>query len=155
MPKQMSAGAAAVKVVSRLVGFSWVLSPLTVFAQAMSTPAAAGQRAVGSSLTVDHRESGKRTVTLPSQAAVKGAAACSSARVIKLDVTSPTANIGEPALIELAMRTGKPLRLENAQCAAGGVMTGSKVALEPEAVVLDPCSLPAQPVPHPDCRKPR
>ncbi len=155
MLKQTRGGTAATKLVPLLLAFAHVLLPETTLAQAALPTAAAAQGTASIPLTVDHRETGKRTVTLASQATVKGAAACSSARVIKLDVTSPTANIGEPALIELAMRTGKSLRLENAQCGAGGVMTGSKVALEPEAVVLDPCSLPAQPVPHPECKKPR
>lgn len=121
-------------------------------AQTPTVPPTSADSSGGTWSRVDQSSAGRRTFTLRERVPIAGAQGCANAKVIQL-TNSHAARPGEPALIETAVRTGKTLRLSDAQCGSDGVVSASGVSMDPVPNVVDPCTIAAPPHGHPDCRK--
>jgi len=124
-------------------------------AHAIAQPApstAAAQSLTVNPVRVEHA-GGVRTLTLPRRLKVNGAKGCDGAQVLKLSAADAKTRPAEPDLVAQALRTGKALKLANAQCNADGSMSGTALSLEPEASSVDPCSMPSFGGSNPNCAK--
>lgn len=110
-------------------------------------------RAVTVGLKVDASLPGMRILHLPKRVAVQGAQGCGDAHTIRLGPSNAVDRPAEAALIELALRTGKPLRITGARCVSDGVMSGSSAALEPDPDTVDLCEVALMPNRPTTCKK--
>jgi len=106
-----------------------------------------------SALSVDQSSDGSRTYRLPQRLSTAGVPDCRNAQVVRVAKSGDRAPIGEPGLIEHALRTGKPLKLREARCDASGAIEVKSVELEHEpSPVADVRSLPLTRGRHQDCK---
>lgn len=112
-------------------------------------PQAQSLQAAAVGLRVDASMPGMRTFHLPKRVAVHGAQGCGDAHTIRLGLSNAVDRPGEAALIELELRTGKPLRISGARCESDGVMSGLSATLEPDpGGGLVPGGADAEPADH-------
>lgn len=131
---------------------------LPVLAQQAPEPAVLGEdgskRAASAGVArAEEDSSGVRTLTLPQPIAVKGVPGCTTARILMIRASADQRRLGEPALIQDAIRSGKPVWVANGQCGTDGVVQGTGISVEAEAAVIDPCTLPMPSGRHPGCKK--
>lgn len=103
-------------------------------------------------LKVDASAQGVRTFDLRRRISVVGAQSCVDAHTIRLGAANAADRPGEVALIEQALRTGKPLRISDGRCVADGVVHGSTVAFEPDANTADLCQVALVPIRPTTCK---
>ena len=101
---------------------------------------------------VDASAPGVQTFALRRRISVVGAPACVDAHTIRLGAAGAADRPGEVALIEEALRTGRPLRISDARCVADGVVHGSTVAFEPDANTADLCQVAPVPIRPATCK---
>lgn len=102
---------------------------------------------------VDASAPGVQTFALRRRVSVVGTPACDDAHTIRVGAAGAVDRPAEVALVEQALRTGKPLRISEARCVADGVVHGSTVAFEPDPNTADLCRVALPPSWPNHCKK--
>lgn len=109
-----------------VAGFAGAQTPIA------RAPAGAASSEASATIDVEHAGA-QRIYRLPQRVKLEGSSACPTAHTIRVQAASPAERLGEPALLEQALRTGKPLKLIDVRYASGFLSALSRHR---------PCSLP-------------